>query len=86
MISFESTRKKRTNAWVSAEVGAVGGLPRSCGDEDVAWAGAAPTVVGSTTRHSVTEFVEAEEVTEVPAPQTANEPKPEVKNEEEVEF
>ena len=33
-----------------------------------------------------TDFVEAEEVTEVPAPQTANEPKPEVKNEEEAEF
>ena len=38
------------------------------------------------TDHSVTDFVEAEEVTEVPAPQTENEPKPEVKNEEEAEF
>ena len=33
-----------------------------------------------------TDFVEAEEVTEVPAPQLANEPKPEVKNEEEADF
>ena len=33
-----------------------------------------------------TDFQEAEEVTEAPAPQTANEPKPEVKNEEEAEF
>lgn len=33
-----------------------------------------------------TDFVEAEEVTEVPAPQPANEPKPEVKNEEEADF
>ena len=38
------------------------------------------------TNHSVTDFVEAEEVTEVPAPQPANEPKPEVKNEEEADF
>ena len=33
-----------------------------------------------------TDFQEAEEVTEAPAPQTANEPKPEVKNEEEADF
>ena len=33
-----------------------------------------------------TDFVEAEEVTEVPEPQPANEPNPEVKNEEEAEF
>lgn len=33
-----------------------------------------------------TDFQEAEEVTEVPAPQTANETKPEVKSEEEAEF
>ena len=33
-----------------------------------------------------TDFQEAEEVTEVPAPQTANEPNPEVKNEEEADF
>lgn len=38
------------------------------------------------TNHFVTDFEEAEEVTEVPEPQTANEPKPEVKNEEEAEF
>ena len=33
-----------------------------------------------------TDFQEAEEVTEAPAPQTANEPNPEVKNEEEADF
>ena len=38
------------------------------------------------TDHSVTDFVEAEEVTEVPAPQPANDPKLEVKNEEEADF
>ena len=36
--------------------------------------------------HSVTDFVEAEEVTEAPEPQPTNEPKPEVKNEEEADF
>lgn len=38
------------------------------------------------TDHSVTDFEEAEVVEEAPAPQPANEPKPEVKNEEEAEF
>ena len=36
--------------------------------------------------HSVTDFEEAEVVEDAPAPQPANEPKPEVKNEEEADF
>ena len=38
------------------------------------------------TMSDTTDFVEAEDVTEVPAPQPTNEPKPEVKNEEESDF
>lgn len=83
---FRTIIKKSTKSLVNANIKAIGGLPISDDDDDVPLAGDAPTVVESTTNPSVTDFVEAEEVTEVPAPQTANEPKPEVKNEEEAEF
>ena len=83
---FRTIIKKSTKSLVNANIKAIGGLPISDDDDDVPLAGDAPTVVESTTNPSVTDFVEAEEVTEAPAPQPANEPKPEVKNEEEAEF
>ena len=83
---FRTIIKKSTKSLVNANIKAIGGLPISDDDDDVPLAGDAPTVVESTTNPSVTDFVEAEEVTEVPAPQPANEPKPEVKNEEEADF
>lgn len=83
---FRTIIKKSTKSLVNANIKAIGGLPISDDDDDVPLAGDAPTVVESTTNHPVTDFVEAEEVTEVPAPQTENEPKPEVKNEEEADF
>lgn len=83
---FRTIIKKSTKSLVNANIKAIGGLPISDDDDDVPLAGDAPTVVESTTNPSVTDFVEAEEVTEAPAPHPANEPKPEVKNEEEAEF
>lgn len=83
---FRTIIKKSTKSLVNANIKAIGGLPISDDDDDVPLAGDAPTVVESTTNPSVTDFVEAEEVTEVPAPQTSNEPEPEVKNEEEADF
>lgn len=83
---FRTIIKKSTKSLVNANIKAIGGLPISDDDDDVPLAGDAPTVVESTTNPSVTDFVEAEEVTEVPAPQPTNEPEPEVKNEEEAEF
>ena len=83
---FRTIIKKSTKSLVNANIKAIGGLPISDDDDDVPLAGDAPTVVESTTNPSVTDFVEAEEVSEVPEPQPANEPKPEVKNEEEAEF
>ena len=83
---FRTIIKKSTKSLVNANIKAIGGLPISDDDDDVPLAGDAPTVVESTTNPSVTDFVEAEEVSEVPEPQPTNEPKPEVKNEEEAEF
>ena len=83
---FRTIIKKSTKSLVNANIKAIGGLPISDNDDDVPLAGDAPTVVESTTNPSVTDFVEAEEVTEVPEPQPENEPKPEVKNEEEADF
>lgn len=83
---FRTIIKKSTKSLVNANIKAIGGLPISDDDDDVPLAGDAPTVVESTTNPSVTDFVEAEEVSEVPEPQPANEPNPEVKNEEEAEF
>ena len=83
---FRTIIKKSTKSLVNANIKAIGGLPISDDDDDVPLAGDAPTVVESTTNPSVTDFVEAEEVTEVPEPQPENEPKPEVKNEEEADF
>lgn len=83
---FRTIIKKSTKSLVNANIKAVGGLPISDDDDDVPLAGDAPTVVENEANHSVTDFVEAEEVTEVLAPQTENEPKPEVKNEEEADF
>ena len=82
---FRTIIKKSTKSLVNANIKAIGGLPISDDDDDVPLAGDAPTVVESTTNPSVTDFVEAEEVSEVPEPQPANEPNPEVKNEEEAE-
>lgn len=83
---FRSIIKKSTKSLVNANIKAIGGLTISDDNDDLPLAGDAPTVVESTTNPSVTDFVEAEEVTEVPAPQTENEPKPEVKNEDEADF
>ena len=83
---FRTIIKKSTKSLVNANIKAIGGLPISDDDDDVPLAGDAPTVVESTTNPSVTDFVEAEEVSEVPEPQPANDPNPEVKNEEEAEF
>lgn len=83
---FRTITKKSTKSLVNANIKAVGGLPISDDDDDVPLAGDAPTVVENSTDHSVTDFEEAEVVEEAPAPQTANEPEPEVKNEEEAEF
>ena len=83
---FRSIIKKSTKSLVNANIKAIGGLTISDDDDDLPLAGDAPTVVESTTNPSVADFVEAEEVTEVPAPQPANESKPEVKNEEEADF
>ena len=82
---FRTIIKKSTKSLVNANIKAIGGLPISDDDDDVPLAGDAPTVVESTTNPSVTDFVEAE-VVEEPAPQPANEPKPEVNNEEEADF
>ena len=84
---FRTIIKKSTKSLVNANIKAIGGLPISDDDDDVPLAGDAPTVVESTTNPSVTDFVEAEEVTEAPAPQPTTEPKPESKQEvEEPEF
>ena len=82
---FRTIIKKSTKSLVNSNIKAIGGLPISDDDDDVPLAGDAPTVVESTTNPSVTDFVEAE-VVEEPAPQPANEPKPEVNNEEEADF
>ena len=83
---FRTIIKKSTKSLVNSNIKAIGGLPISDDDDDVPLAGDAPTVVESTTNPSVTDFVEAEVVEEAPAHQPENEPKPEVKNEEEAEF
>lgn len=83
---FRTIIKKSTKSLVNANIKAIGGLPISDDDDDVPLAGDAPTVVENEENHSVTDFEEADVVEEVPEPQPASEPKPEVKNEEEAEF
>lgn len=85
---FRTIIKKSTKSLVNANIKAVGGLPISDDDDDVPLAGDAPIVAEDSTKHKVSDFVEAEEVVEAADPKPANNPDADAKtnNEEEAEF